>query len=237
MIASGKGGVGKSTVASYLAITLARLGLQIALLDADITGPSLPHIFGLQNLSPNLRENSAKPLPFFKFGIQILSFGHFIEASQPVSHRGPMLAQNLRKMLDDVAWSECDILIVDMPPSTSDLSLMCCQILHQASVLLVLQPDPLSISDARRAANHYFEMQVPITGFVENFAKAPQIAPICQELSQNLDIPILHSILQSPEIHEYACYSRPLALFNHPDFLGFEKLGKTLLSKLEISLK
>lgn len=204
LVASGKGGVGKSSVASLLAVTMAQMGLRVGLLDADLTGPSIPTIFGLEGLSPPVKNKVV--FPFFKFGVHLLSYGNFISSSEPVTMRGPLLTAALTKMIESVQWPPLDLLLIDMPPSTSDLSLTCCGLIDHPCVLLVCQNDPLSLSDARRAANHYYSLNIPLLGIVESMApdknnpEKYSTDSALPNLCHSLEIALLGAIPYSHEI-------------------------------------
>lgn len=173
LIGSGKGGVGKSTVAVNLAIALAQQGLQIGLLDADIYGPSIPIMLGLRRLSPHierLANGKEVVLPFSKFGIQVISLGFFIEEARSIIWRGPMLHGTLQKMLEGVSWGNLDFLIVDLPPGTGDILLSLQQLLKVEGGLIVCTPQEVAMLDAIKAINAFDQLEIPLLGIVENMA-------------------------------------------------------------------
>lgn len=172
-IGSGKGGVGKSTVAVNLAVALAQHGLQIGLLDADIYGPSIPIMLGLRRLSPRIERlpnGEEKVIPFTKFGIQVISLGFFIEEARSIIWRGPMLHGTLQKMLEGVSWGKLDLLIIDLPPGTGDILLSLTQLIKVEGALIVCTPQEVAMLDAIKAINAFDQLEVPLWGIVENMA-------------------------------------------------------------------
>lgn len=172
-IGSGKGGVGKSTVAVNLAIALAQQGLKIGLLDADVYGPSIPIMLGLRRLNPRIERLSTgeeKIIPFSKFNIQVISLGFFVEEARSIIWRGPMLHGALQKMLKGVAWGDLDLLLVDLPPGTGDILLSLTQLLKGTGALVVCTPQEVAMLDAIKAINAFDQLNVPLWGIVENMA-------------------------------------------------------------------
>lgn len=176
-IGSGKGGVGKSTVAVNLAIALAQQGLKIGLLDADVYGPSIPIMLGLRRLSPRIERlpsGEEKIVPFSKFGVQVISLGFFIEEARSIIWRGPMLHGTLQKMLHDVSWGELDCLLIDLPPGTGDVLLSLSQLLKNllkgTGALVVSTPQEVAMLDAIKAINAFDHLDIPLWGIVENMA-------------------------------------------------------------------
>ncbi len=174
VVASGKGGVGKSTVAANLAIALARNGLNTALVDADIFGPSIPTMFGLEDARPEVRTEGNKEMifPVEKFGIKIISIGFFIDRSQSLIWRGPMAANAVKQLFEDTQWGEIDYMIIDFPPGTSDIQLTTVQKLNLAGAIIVTTPQEIALNDARKASSMFMnpDLKVPILGVVENMS-------------------------------------------------------------------
>jgi len=166
-VASGKGGVGKSTVAVNLALALSQLGLKIGLLDADIYGPSIPLMLGVQEKP---QADGKKLMPIEKFGLKTMSIGYLIEGDTPMIWRGPMVMSALTQMLEDVQWGELDVLVVDMPPGTGDAQLTLAQRVPLAGAVIVSTPQELALIDARKALAMFGKTRVPIIGIVENMA-------------------------------------------------------------------
>jgi len=183
LISSGKGGVGKSTVASNLALALAALGAKTGLLDADIYGPSLPIMFGLEQAKPQSTQTAdgkTKILPLDKFGLKLLSIGFFTDPNQPIPWRGPMATTAIKQLFNDTDWGELDYLIVDMPPGTGDIHITVSQTYPISGAVIVTTPQQVALNDAIKGIAMY-QMEginVPILGIVENMAYfTPQELP------------------------------------------------------------
>ena len=168
-VASGKGGVGKSTVACNLAVGLTRLGLKVGVLDADLFGPSMPRLFGI-HAKPGLAPDGKRLTPIESFGVKVMSIGFLIEEGAPVVWRGPMVISALNQLLREVAWGELDALIVDMPPGTGDVQLTMAQNVPLAGAVIVSTPQDLALIDARRGISMFGKVEVPILGIVENMS-------------------------------------------------------------------
>jgi ATP-binding protein involved in chromosome partitioning len=173
-VASGKGGVGKSTVAANLALGLRDLGARVGLIDADLYGPSLPTMFGLQGARPLIQDVDGVPkiVPIEKYGIQTMSIGYIIEAEQAVVLRGPRLGGVLKQFFEDCLWPEMDYLILDLPPGTGDVHLSLVQTVPVTGVVMVTTPQQVAVADAIKGMNMFLlpNVNVPILGVVENMA-------------------------------------------------------------------
>jgi ATP-binding protein involved in chromosome partitioning len=179
-VASGKGGVGKSTVAVNLALGLVRVGLKVGLLDADIYGPSVPRLLGIRE-KPGQGENH-KLIPIEKFGIKTMSIGFLVEEGTPIVWRGPMVQSALMQMMNDVLWAPLDVLVVDMPPGTGDAQLTIAQRIPLRGAVIVSTPQDLALIDARKAIAMFEKTNVPILGIVENMST--YICPHCGSEAQ-----------------------------------------------------
>lgn len=168
-VASGKGGVGKSSVSSNLAAAMARTGSKTALLDADIYGPNQPQFFGLTDF-PRKLDESKRVEPPVAHGVKLFSMGFLLEEDAPAVWRGPMLHSAMRQFVRDVRWGETDTLIVDLPPGTGDVPLSLCQNVPVAGVVIVTTPQSAALSDVRRTAAMFEKLGVPILGVVENMS-------------------------------------------------------------------
>jgi ATP-binding protein involved in chromosome partitioning len=168
-VASGKGGVGKSTTACNLAIGLARLGLKVGVLDADVFGPSMPRLFGIKE-KPTLAADGQKLKPIEKYGVKVMSIGFLVEDNSAIVWRGPMVTSALNQFLRDVEWGELDALVIDMPPGTGDVQLTIAQNAPMSGAVIVSTPQDLSLIDARRAIAMFKQVETPILGVVENMS-------------------------------------------------------------------
>ena len=173
-VASGKGGVGKSTVAANLAIGLAHQGLKVGLLDADIYGPSVPRLLGIRE-KPESENHKLKPIE--KFGIKTMSIGFLVDEGTPMVWRGPMVQSALTQMMNDVSWAPLDVLVVDMPPGTGDAQLTMAQRVPLKGAVIVSTPQDLALIDARKAIAMFEKTQIPILGIVENMST--YVCPNC----------------------------------------------------------
>ena len=169
-VASGKGGVGKSTTAVNLALGLKSLGLKIGVLDADIYGPSLPRLVGLSGQPQPVAPGSRTLRPMEAYGLKIMSMGFLVEDDTPVIWRGPMVMSALQQMLNEVAWEDLDILVVDMPPGTGDAQITMAQQTPLAGAVIVSTPQDLALIDARKGLNMFRRVDVPVLGIVENMS-------------------------------------------------------------------
>ncbi|MES2446879.1 MAG: Mrp/NBP35 family ATP-binding protein [Bacteroidota bacterium] len=175
LVSSGKGGVGKSTVASNLAVTLAAQGAKVGLIDADIYGPSVPIMFGLVGAKPSARETEAGKtliLPIEKYGIKLLSLGFFADPDQPVPWRGPMASNAIKQLFNDADWGELDYLFVDLPPGTGDIHITITQSFPIAGAVIVTTPQQVALADTRKGLA-MFQMpsiNIPVLGVVENMS-------------------------------------------------------------------
>lgn len=168
-VASGKGGVGKSTMAINIALALQDAGFKTGVMDADIYGPSLPRLTGLVNQKPQLMgEKKIQPLE--KFGLKLMSMGFLVEEEKPVVWRGPMVMAAITQLLRDVVWAPLDVLVVDMPPGTGDAQLTLAQQVQLTGALVVSTPQDLALVDARKAIEMFMKVNVPILGLIENMS-------------------------------------------------------------------
>jgi ATP-binding protein involved in chromosome partitioning len=168
-VASGKGGVGKSTVAANLALGLKANGLRVGVLDADIYGPSMPRMLGISNQRPQSRDGKTLQ-PLENYGLRVMSMGFLVPEDTPMIWRGPMVMSALQQMLREVDWGELDIMIVDMPPGTGDAQLTMAQQVPLAGAVIVSTPQDIALLDARKGLNMFQKVDVPVLGIVENMS-------------------------------------------------------------------
>jgi ATP-binding protein involved in chromosome partitioning len=168
-VASGKGGVGKSTTAVNLALALQAEGARVGILDADIYGPSQPLMLGLQGQRPETPDGKSLQ-PIVNYGIQTMSIGYLVDADQAMVWRGPMVSQALQQLLNDTRWDNLDYLVIDMPPGTGDIQLTLSQKVPVTGALIVTTPQDIALLDARKGVTMFQKVGVPILGMVENMA-------------------------------------------------------------------
>jgi ATP-binding protein involved in chromosome partitioning len=223
-IGSGKGGVGKSTLTANLAAALAADGKRVGILDADVWGYSIPRMFGLGNERPPISAER-KILPLEAQGVKIMSIGFFVEEDAAVVWRGPMLHKALTQFLEDVAWGALDLLLVDLPPGTGDVSMTLAQLLPQAQFVIVTTPQPTAQKVARRAAQMAGKVDLEIAGVVENMAgfTTPSGERFQlfgegggQALADELDVPLLGKVPLTMPLRAQADAGTPL-VFTDPD--------------------
>ena len=226
-VASGKGGVGKSTVTANLAVTLAKMGFEVGLLDADIYGPSAPIMFDVERERPLSVKvgNTSKMKPIENYGVKILSIGFFTQPNQAVIWRGPMAAKALNQMIFDAAWGELDFLLIDLPPGTGDIHLSIMQSLPITGAVVVSTPQNVALADARKGVAMFQQdsINVPVLGIIENMAYfTPEELPEnkyyifgkegAKHLAEDLDIPFLGEVPLVQSIREAGDVGRPAAL-------------------------
>ena len=226
-IASGKGGVGKSTVTANLAVTLAKMGFKVGVLDADIYGPSMPIMFDVENEKPISIDvdGKSKMKPVESFEVKILSIGFFTAPSQAVIWRGPMAAKALNQMIFDAAWGELDFMLIDLPPGTGDIHLSIMQSLPITGAVVVSTPQAVALADAKKGVSMFLSdsINVPVLGIIENMAYfTPEELPNnkyyifgnggAKNLAEDLQVPFLGEIPLVQSIREAGDYGRPAAL-------------------------
>jgi ATP-binding protein involved in chromosome partitioning len=199
-VGAGKGGVGKSTIAVNLALALGREGLRVALLDADIYGPSLPILLGIEDGAARARMTPERHiLPLEAHGLPLVSFGFFLGEGSPAIWRGPMVAKAVHQFARGVAWPSLDVLVVDLPPGTGDVPLSLAQAIELSGALVVTQPSRVAAAEARKACQMFTALEVPVLGVVENMTGAFGIGA-GQSLGAELGVPFLGDVPFDAEI-------------------------------------
>jgi ATP-binding protein involved in chromosome partitioning len=218
-ISSGKGGVGKSTVAVNLAVALAKGGARVGLMDADIYGPNIPRMMGVSGAPPVVNE---KIMPLEAHGVKLISLGMMIEPDQPAIWRGPIVMKIINQFLQDVAWGQLDYLIVDMPPGTGDAQLSLVQATHVDGAVIVTTPQEVSVGDALRGVKMFQRVGVPVLGVVENMSYFE--CPHCgkptplfgqgggQRLADEVSVPLLGQVPLYPRVMEGGDTGRPIVV-------------------------
>ena len=247
-VASGKGGVGKSTVTANLAVSLAKMGFEVGLLDADIYGPSQPLMFDVENEKPLAIdvEGKSKMKPVSNYGVKLLSIGFFTEKDQAVIWRGPMAAKALNQMIFDAHWGELDFLIVDLPPGTGDIHLSIMQSLPITGAVVVSTPQEVALADARKGIAMFEQdaIQVPVLGIIENMsyftpAELPENKYYifgeggAKHLAERMGVTLLGEIPLVQSVREAGDVGRPAALQDNTTISeAFETLTKEVVSQL-----
>jgi ATP-binding protein involved in chromosome partitioning len=243
-VASGKGGVGKSTVTVNLALALAQQGARVGLMDADVYGPSIPLMMGCSTERPLTQEN--KIIPIERFGVKMMSMGFLLEEGQAVLWRGPMVAGTVRQLLADVKWGDLDYLLVDLPPGTGDAPMSLAQLVPLSGVVLVTTPHSVAANIAGKAAALFKRLNSPLLGVAENMGT--YICPDCgsesrifsgmtgEDLSRSLGIPFLGTVPLDPKVSESAERGLPsmIAYPERPQAQAFRDLAGRLAQQTSI---
>jgi ATP-binding protein involved in chromosome partitioning len=243
-IHSGKGGVGKSTISVNLAITLAKMGYKVGLLDADIHGPSIPKMFHTEGCRPISTAVNGRNLiePIEQYGVKMLSIGFFVDPQQAVVWRGGMASNAIKQLILDANWGELDYFLIDLPPGTSDIHLSLVQHLRLTGAIVVTTPQPVALVDARKGVDMFLneKINVPVLGLVENMAWfTPAELPNNRyyifgkdggkQLAEELNIPLLGQVPLVQSIREGGDEGTPIALQDgHPATLMFESICQQL---------
>ncbi len=240
-VASGKGGVGKSTVATNLAVALSMAGLRTGLLDADIYGPSIPLMMGIHD-RPQVTSTN-RILPFFNHGVKMQSLGFFLGENAPVIWRGPMVMRAVQQLLQDTEWGELDVLVVDLPPGTGDVQLTLAQTVPLTGVILVTTPQDLALLDVKKGAEMFKQVEAPLLGIVENmsFFTCPDCGKETeifrrgggQKESERLGIPLIGRIPLDPDVCDAGDTGVPVAI-GHPDTQAGAEFHKIAAAVVEI---
>jgi ATP-binding protein involved in chromosome partitioning len=228
-VASGKGGVGKSTLAANLAVALTRLGARVGLVDTDMYGPSVPTMFGVKDAKPTVNQER-KIIPIEKYGVKLLSMGFLVDPNDAVVWRGPMVTSAVRQFLGDADWGELDYLILDLPPGTGDIQLTVVQTAPLTGAIIISTPQDVALADARKGVAMFHKVNVPVLGIVENMAYfTPPDLPDrkyylfgeggARRLAQELGVPLLGEVPIEQAVREGSDEGEPVVL-GAPDSLS-----------------
>ncbi len=244
-VASGKGGVGKSTVAVNLATTLAAQGRRVGFLDADVHGPSAPLMFGLEGRKPERADAAGHPFPLEAHGVKVMSMGFFVERANAVIWRGPIVSNFIKQLLTDVAWGDLDDLIIDFPPGTGDAQLTISQTVQMSGAIVVTTPNDLALIDALKAIAMFRKVEVPVLGLVENMSYF--VCPHCdrpteifgrglvEKAAKQNGVPVVGRIPMDPQVVAESDRGVPVVVArpDSPAGSAYRQIADTVLSNLE----
>ncbi|MDF1573953.1 MAG: Mrp/NBP35 family ATP-binding protein [Bacteroidales bacterium] len=246
-VASGKGGVGKSTVAANMAVALAQTGAKVGLIDADVYGPSIPKMFDVEGKRPSARTEEGVEwiIPIEKYGVKLLSVGFFVKPEDAVVWRGPMATSALKQLISQGDWGELDYLLIDLPPGTGDVHLTMVQEVPVTGVVIVSTPQDVALADVVKGINMFAgeKINVPVLGLVENMSWfTPEELPEnkyyifgkegCKRLAEKMGIPLLGQVPIVQSIRESGDSGKPVALSENPSGEAFRLLAEEVKSAL-----
>jgi len=235
-IASGKGGVGKSTVATNLAVSLADAGARVGLIDADILNPNIPQMFGLGAGRPQVINGKMQPLEVY--GVKLISTGLLTTPDRPMIMRGPMLHSAIRQFFTDVEWGRLDYMIVDLPPGTGDAPLSLAQSFPLTGSIIVTQPQDVAVADAIRAAAMFEQLKVPVLGVIENMSGEFFGSGGGEKFAAGRDIPFLGRVPLAANVRQGGDLGRPVALHDSSTQAGqaFRQLSEVVAARISVAM-
>ncbi|MGE0077561.1 MAG: Mrp/NBP35 family ATP-binding protein [Bacteroidales bacterium] len=251
-VASGKGGVGKSTVAVNLAVAVAKTGAKVGLIDADIYGPSIPKMFNMEHAQPEVLKEDGMDLivPVENYGVKLLSIGFFVDPNNALIWRGPMATSALKQLIHQGAWGELDYLFIDMPPGTSDIHLTLVQEVAITGAVIVSTPQDVALADAVKGISMFTSenIKVPVLGLVENMAWfTPEELPNnkyyifgkdgCKKLAERMRLPLLGQIPIVQSIREGGDFGEPAAIHTSITAEAFDKLASSMMEQVAVRNK
>lgn len=244
-VASGKGGVGKSTVAANLAVSLAQTGAKVGLLDTDIYGPSVPTMFGVTE-RPNITTKK-KLVPIEKYGVHLVSMGFLVDTDQAMIWRGPMVTSAVKQFMQEVEWGELDYLVLDLPPGTGDIQLTIVQTVPLTGAVIVSTPQTVALDDARKGVAMFNKVQVPVLGIIENMSYfVPDDMPEkkyyifgkhgARQLAQKLEVPFLGEVPLREQVRETSDSGTPVVAADPsaPAAIGLKEIANRIQQTLAI---
>jgi ATP-binding protein involved in chromosome partitioning len=239
-VASGKGGVGKSTISTNLAVSLAALGARVGLMDADILGPNIPTMVGLGYARPRVMGvgDQQKMIPFETYGLKVMSMGFLADPNTPMIWRGPMLHSAIRQFFSDVHWGDLDYMIVDLPPGTGDAQLSLAQSVPLTGAVIVTQPQAVAVEDARRAIAMFEKLNVPILGVIENMSGEFFGTGGGEALATERKLKFLGRVPLQANVREGGDNGRPVAIVDpdSPAGKSFVSLSQSVAQQVSITV-
>jgi len=245
MVSSGKGGVGKSTTSVNLAIALAMQGKKVGLLDADIYGPNIPRMMGIDGVQPEIV--GSKVMPIKAYGVEVMSMGSLVEEGQALIWRGAMIQKAVQQLLQDIMWSKLDCLVIDMPPGTGDAQLTLAQSVPVAAGVNVTTPQHVALDDSRRSLEMFSKLHIPVAGIVENMSgfvcpSCDTVSDIfgsgtCEDLAKEYNTSVLASIPIEPSVRVGGDEGKPVAYFYPDSVTGkkYQEAAKALWENIQKS--